>query len=170
MPRSRAELNLTGDWAKTLDGQDFVLANDGQDDKIVLFGTESSLKLLSEANTYYVDGTFHVTPSIFYQLFTIHIVKHNQSFPLVYALLPNKQCQTYSRAFLLLKDAALSLGITLDPDMLMSDFELALIQATALNFPNASHKGCYYHFKQAIWRKVQSLGLVEEYKSSDEVC
>ena len=48
--------------------------------------------------------------------------------------------------------------------MLMSDFELALIQATALNFLNASHKGCYYHFKQAIWRKVQSLGLVEEYK------
>ena len=90
--------------------------------------------------------------------------------PLVYALLPNKQHQTYSRAFLSLKDAALSLGITLDPDMLMSDFELALIQATALNFPNASHKGCYYHFKQAIWRKVQSLGLVEEYKSSDEVC
>ena len=34
----------------------------------------------------------------------------------------------------------------LDPDMLMSDFELALIQATALNFPTASHKGCYYHF------------------------
>ena len=170
MPRSHAELNLTGDWAKTLDGQDFVLANDGQDDKIVLFGTESSLKLLSEANTYYVDWTFRVTPSISYQLFTIHIVKHNQSFPLVYALLPNKQRQTYSHVFLLLKDAALSLGITLNPDTLMSDFELALIQATVLNFPNASQKGCYYHFKQAIWRKVQSLGLVEEYKSSDEVC
>lgn len=61
MPRSHAELNLTGDWAKTLDGQDFVLTNDGQEDKIVLFGTESSLKLLSEANTYYVDGTFRVT-------------------------------------------------------------------------------------------------------------
>ena len=74
------------------------------------------------------------------------------------------------RAFLLLKDAALSLGIMLDPDMLMSDFKLALIQATVLNFPNASHKECYYHFKQVIWGKVQSLGLVEEYKSSDEVC
>ena len=92
-----------GDWAETLDGQDFVLANDGQDDKIVLSGTESSLKLLSEANTYYVDGTFCFTPSIFYQLFTIHIVKHNQSFSLVYALLPSKQRQTYSHAFLLLK-------------------------------------------------------------------
>ena len=79
MPRSHAELNLTGDWAKTLDGQEFVLANDGQDDKIVLFGAESSLKLLSEANTYYVDGTFRVTPSIFYQLFTIHIVIKAQS-------------------------------------------------------------------------------------------
>ena len=33
MPRSCAELNLTSDWAKMLDGQDFVLANDGQDEK-----------------------------------------------------------------------------------------------------------------------------------------
>ena len=65
MPKSHFELNLSGDWAKPLDGQNFVLANDGQDDKIVLFGTESSLKLLSEASTYYVDGTFRVTPSIF---------------------------------------------------------------------------------------------------------
>ena len=47
----------------------------------------------------------------------------------------------------------------------------ALIQATALNFPNTNLSlKCYYHFKQAIWRNIQSLGLVEEYKSSDEVC
>ena len=55
------ELNLTGNWAKKIH---FVLTNDDQDDKIVLFGTESSLKLLSEANTYCVDGTFRVTPAI----------------------------------------------------------------------------------------------------------
>ena len=92
MPHSRAEIQLTGDWTKTLDGNDFILGDDSNDDKIVLFGTQSSLRLLSEAETYYVDGTFPITPSLFYQIFTIHIVKYNHSFPMVYALLPNKEC------------------------------------------------------------------------------
>ena len=29
------------------------------------------------------------------------------------------------------------------------------------------HRGCYYHFMQSIWRKIQSLGLADVYRSSD---
>ena len=36
-----------------------------------------------------------------------------------------------------------------------------------LHFPNAQHHGCYYHFMQAIWRKMESLGLQEEYRAED---
>ena len=64
----------------------------------LLFGTASSI---SEANTYYVNGTFCATPLMFYQLFTMHI-KHNQAFPLVYDLLPNKR-QPHSLILLLQK-------------------------------------------------------------------
>ena len=39
---------------------------------------------------------------MFYQLFTMHITKHNQAFPLVYDLLPNKR-QTHSLVLLLQK-------------------------------------------------------------------
>ena len=28
---------------------------------------------------------------------------------------------------------------------------------------NPRHHGCYYHFMQAIWRKVQALGLTDNY-------
>ena len=84
-----------------------------------------------------------------------------------YVLLPNKQRQSYNRAFMLLKDAAFSLGLTLDPTSPMCDFELAIIQASSLNFPNATHCGCYFHFMQAIWRKIQAL--VEEYKTGDSL-
>ena len=45
----------------------------------------------------------------------------------------------------------------------MTDFELGLIQAIELNFPTAQLKGCYYHFTQALWRKVQSVGLQSDY-------
>ena len=46
--------------------------------------------------------------------------------------------------------------------------ELAIIQALALNFPNSRHRGCYYHFMQAIWRKVQALGLTSDYSNPQD--
>ena len=39
------------------------------------------------------------------------------------------------------------------------------VKAVELHFPNAQHHGCYYHFMQAIWRKVQLLGLQEKYRA-----
>ena len=86
---------------------------------------------------------------------------------MVYALLPNKQRQTYSRTLMLLKDAMMTLGLNFSPTAVMSDFELATIQAVSLNFQQATHRGCYYNFMQALWRKVQSLGLAQSYMSSD---
>ena len=56
---------------------------------------------------------------------------------------------------------------TLGGATVVSDFELAIIQAVSLNFQQATHRGCYYHFMQALWRKVQSLGLAQCYISSD---
>ena len=92
-----------------------------------------------------------------------------QVFPMLYALLPNKQRQSYNRAFSLLKDAAMTHGLTLDPATVLSDFELAIIQALALNFPNSRHRGCYFHYMQAIWRKVQALGLATNYTDPQDL-
>ena len=75
---------------------------------------------------------------------------------MAYCLLPNKERQTYNRVFMLLKDAALVKGISFDPLVIVSDFELAMVQASTMSFPNSYHRGCYYHFMQAIWRKVCS--------------
>ncbi|CAF4258632.1 unnamed protein product [Rotaria sp. Silwood2] len=43
------------------------------------------------------DGTFKVTPLIFSQLYTIHGVYRSNVFPLIFALLPDKQQQSYQR-------------------------------------------------------------------------
>ena len=88
---------------------------------------------------------------------------------MLYALLPNKQRQSYNCAFSLLKDAAMTHGLTLDPATVLSDFELAIIQALALNFPNSRHRGCYFHYMQAIWRKVQALGLATNYTDPQDL-
>lgn len=82
MPRTHSDLDLSAEWCKIISGENFVLANDGNDDKIVIhvhiFGTDNSLQHLAEADIFFVDGTFSVCPSIFYQVSTIRIMKYNE--------------------------------------------------------------------------------------------
>ncbi len=96
-------------------------------------------------------------------MFTVHILLYGHTFPMAYCLLPSKERRSYNRAFLHLKDKALAMGLSLDPSVVVSDFELAMVQAATMNFPSAQHRGCYYHLMQAIWRKVCMLitNLVE---------
>ena len=59
--------------------------------------------------------------------------------------------------------------VRFSPDEIMTDFELALVQSLELEFPGARIHGCYFHFSQCLWRKVQRLGLVEEYKEDTAI-
>ena len=90
--------------------------------------------------------------------------KNGQQFPLVYCLLPNKARDTYQRTLELLKKKAEELHLDLSPSVVLSDFELAIIQAAELSFPTADIKGCYYHYCQCLNRNVQNLGLQVAYR------
>ena len=39
------------------------------------------------------------------------------------------------------------------------DFEAAVWTAFQLVFPDAGLRGCFFHYTQAVWRKVQNLGI-----------
>ena len=83
MPESRADVHFDGGWTKTPSGEDFLMAKDGQgEDRLIMFATEVNIKLLCEAQTIYVDGTFQTCPSLFYQIFTIRAFKNGRQFPL----------------------------------------------------------------------------------------
>ena len=69
---------------------------------------------------------------------------------------------------MLLKEAAQNIGLEVDPQRVLTDFELALQQSIAISFPQAEKKGYLFHYSQAIWRKVQSLGLQKLYQEDDE--
>ena len=55
-------------------------------------------------------------------------MNYGQIFSIIYALLSNKQCKTYSKAFLLLKEAAMNNDLTVDPETLLCDYELAIVK------------------------------------------
>ena len=57
----------------------------------------------------------------------------------------------------------------MNPKKIMSNFESSLILSIAIQLPGSKHKGCFYHFSQAIWRKVQSPGNQIEYLHNDQI-
>ena len=163
LPKTRAEIDLTGDWVNSLSGE--RSRNEGSSDRILIFSTDAMLRLLCDLEALYVDGTFQVCPSMFMQLFTINGFVSGQQFPLVYALLPSKSRADYNRMFTYLKEELQNRGLQMSPQSVMADFELAVIQSLEMQLPGVEIQGCYFHFSQCLWRKVQALGMADLYKN-----
>jgi hypothetical protein len=111
-----------------------------------------------------VDGTFKVSPGIFYQVFTVHVLVQDVAIAAIYSLLPNKTKETYIRFWQLLKDSSPNM----QPESILSDFEMASFQAVRASFPQTEVVGCFFHLGQAVWRKIQANGLIEAYTSDEE--
>jgi hypothetical protein len=112
-----------------------------------------------------MDGTFTSLPAVFTQLYTIHIKWHNEFFPPLWCLLPDKQQHTYERLFHLLQLKAHQINFQLQPTTIHMDFEQAVIQAVQDHF-GISPTGCMFHFDQSILRHVQAVGLQTAYNTN----
>ncbi|XP_018497477.1 uncharacterized protein LOC108864276 [Galendromus occidentalis] len=159
LPMSRSDIELDDVWTKTLDGEPFLLIDDGGEDRILGFSTREMIFALCEAETVFMDGTFRVVPELFLQLYSLHAFYRGQMVPLAFFLLPDKRKDTYRRMFVLLKNYAASIGRSFDPRSFRLDFETAVVRVIDEMFPSAEAKGCLFHFGQALWRKAQALGL-----------
>ncbi|CAF3783300.1 unnamed protein product [Rotaria socialis] len=114
--------------------------------RILLFASREQLKMLLGADTILMDGTFSTCPSMFDQVYTIHAVKYDQSFPCVFGV----KISSYA-------------------DAIMSDFEPALITVIAAEFVGATHSSCYFHFTQAVYRAIQRVGLSTSYNNDNDI-
>ncbi|KAL8621075.1 hypothetical protein ACOMHN_040600 [Nucella lapillus] len=169
LPAHRREVELQGQWTQTLDNEPFLMANDGGDNKLLVFSTSANLQLLSASRIIFMDGTFAVSPRLFTQLYTLHILYMDQMIPLVFALLPDKSQHTYTRLFDTITRLCHERNLPLSPQIIQTDFEIAAIQAYQISFPQSRIRGCFFHFTQSLWRKVQNLGLAVPYRELQEV-
>ena len=151
----------------TTRNKDFLLWDSGADDvsRILMFSTLSNLDLLQQHDHWFIDGTFKVSPTIFFQLFTIHALIDASATPLVYVLMPNKSEDDYTRVLRKLKE----LQPALNPASILSDFEKASQNACAAVFPRAQIVGCLFHLGQNIWRKVQQFNLATAYRDDEHL-
>ena len=67
----------------------FLLQDSGKDgtERILIFGDATMKNLLSLSKTWLVDGSFKLSPEIFYQIYTIHVELNGLALPCVYVLL-----------------------------------------------------------------------------------
>ncbi|XP_071104166.1 uncharacterized protein [Haliotis cracherodii] len=167
IPKTRAEVDIAAPWRETHDGERFLLFADGEEDKMLVFATDDQLRVLQSASIVYMDGTFSACPDLWNELYILHARKGSITYPLVYALMPDRRTTTYQRLFAQLKvHIQQLLNQPFNPETFQVDFEVAAIRALRTEFQGSDIKGCFFHFTQAIWRKTQELGLAVGYRDN----
>lgn len=133
----------------------------------LVFATSDQLCLLKNAKTWYMDGTFKIVKEPFTQLFSIHAFLKGENgnikqTPLVMVLMSRRKTKDYIavlRAILELMNGETSM------EKAVLDFEAAAWKACR-KVLTSNIQGCSFHWTQAIWRKVQNLGLATTYKDT----
>ncbi|KAL5237010.1 hypothetical protein ACI65C_004420 [Semiaphis heraclei] len=124
-PSTLSEIIIFEPYTLTLNNNSFLLYDSGSDDvnRILLFSTEQNLKILaSDQCHWFIDGTFKSSPQLFSQVLTIHAIKYDTVLLLVFALVPNKTRDSYTKIL----QELLILEKNLCPASIMVDFEQAL--------------------------------------------
>ena len=105
----------------------------------------------------FIDCTFHV-PKGFEQclIIIVYLPQFDEYVPLTWILLQSKSRNTYQAA---LMHCIAMCDWRLRAHSICTDFETGLYQASISNFPEAKSILCYFHWKQAIRRKLISLKL-----------
>ena len=145
--------------------ENFLLADSGPGpDRVLVFGRERNIDELKNSKTWFVDGTFSITPAPFYQVFLILAEKFEAVHPFFYVLLPGKSQLIYIRAFVLIK----SLHDDIAPSVVHCDFELATHKALSTVFSDVTIYGCFFHLMSNMRKHVDSLKLTTEYRNDLE--
>jgi hypothetical protein len=133
-------------------------------DRFIIFFSENNVNHLKHVDVVLVDGTFWSVPYNFQQLVTINCFMFGRFYPLCYFVMQSKKTLSYFEAFKKFKNMTGANFKTI-----VVDFETGLINALSLVFSDSSIFGCTFHFGQSMWRKIQNLGLSNDYKKDKNI-
>ncbi|KAL8623791.1 hypothetical protein ACOMHN_054097 [Nucella lapillus] len=163
------DVHVQGIWSETWAQERFVLHADN-DWGILVFATDENLQHLRQCSTVYMDGTFKSCPRPYNQVFTIFGNLNGFVIPFVHVLMAERTIGHYRQALQAVKTGVRrSTHHNWRPRLIVSDFELALRTAIETELPATRIGGCYFHFNQALWRKIQELGLSAPYQQNQRL-
>ncbi|OXA46033.1 hypothetical protein Fcan01_19298 [Folsomia candida] len=164
VPSKREDIKLPDSFKITSNNENFLAFDSGSHaDRIMIFSTARNLEFLSQCNVWLIDGTFKSSPVLFDQLFILHGMGKESTFPLIYCLTPNRTSGTYIRLLSEIK----KLQPNLDPTTILGDYEKASIRAMEDIFPQAEKNGCFFHYSQCIFRNIQKHPDIHNLYSND---
>ena len=92
----------------------------------------------------------------------------DQTTPCVYGLLESKSTEAYEEFLRAVDNACAKLGHQPHVEEVVTDFEIAAMKAVRRVFgADVKTRGCFFHFCQNTYRKIQELGLVKLYQSDN---
>ena len=99
------------------------------------------------------------------ELFTNFLLKI--CVPVFYVFMENRTRQLYDRVF---EQIANMIPNNCNISFVTTDFELAAMRSISSiqRFAQAAVKGCYFHLKQSLWRKIQEIGASNLYANNRE--
>ena len=149
-------------------GENFLLDSRMTDkiNGIITYTCDSNLRRLCAADTILGDGTFYVAPKQFHQLYTIHAFLNMIYVPLVFCLLPDKATATYELMLNIIVNRCAELNVSFRPTTVLLDFEMAAHNAFRRVLQGIKIMGCRFHYAQAVFRKIATLGLKPLYTDS----
>lgn len=100
------------------------------------------------------------------QLFRIHGVKNGHYIPLVFCLISNKTHSSYAKFFQSIIQECANLELKFESLKVIVDFEGSIYKAIKLVWTSVEIVGCRFHLAQSWIRRIQQLGLINEYKDS----
>ena len=142
--------------------------------RFIGLASKEMLKYLFHAKVWFVDGTFRVVKDPFIQLLVIHVSfsagNLSRSIPVFFILMTGRKTVNYQKCFeTLLRLLTDTFHGELGLCKVMMDFEYALwacfrsLMANGTLNASVKLRGCVFHYAQALFRKVQSLGLTLRY-------
>ena len=136
---------------------------DAGDDGIgFLFASDFQMEILGMSESIGIDGTFKTVPRQFYQMYSIFSTVGGHTFPTMFAFLTRKTEGLYLALFEKVKE----INPLFEPRRVMADFEQAPINALTDIFPNIETMGCWFHFVNAVIKKLRKVGLTDEYTTN----
>ena len=141
------------------------------DGNALVFINKYRLKPFSELRDILIDGMFRAVPKLFYQLLTIHIEAYSHlsklklhvhlmevfSFMLLFFRRFQwspfwwfKKKQSLYQKFIdhVISVVDNNVGTRPNPELIMSDFELAILSSVTSRFPQSRVRGCFFHYSQ----------------------
>ena len=180
VPHLARDLVLPDEYKKTSEGEPFLLFDniqhadfDEDEDideqelppRILIFSSTAQLDNLQASSHTFFDGTFKLSPALFFQVFVVHAFVEGTCVPCAFAFLQNKESATYETVFQVLRQRAPRWM----PQTAMCDLELGLVQAFQVVFPNAQVTHCFFHLSQAVFRQACQRGLRVPYEQDERI-